>query len=131
MIWVLLEVLQVIKASHFFHNDGELVLSVLVEEVLLSTGENIIESLEGDCQHPDVVDFEHASESLDHTFLDKYFKLTWVCAGCAVAQGPDCLVFDLYVVMLKNLNKLVHNANINTDLNLIFGTCSDIRKDPA
>jgi hypothetical protein len=131
VIWVLLKVLQVVKTSPFFHHDGELVLSVLVKEVLLTAGQNIIETFERDSQHPDIVDLEHGSKSLNHTFLNKNVKLHRIGTSCAVTECPNRLILDLYVVMLKNLNKLVHNANINTDLNLLLGTRCNVRENPA
>lgn len=126
MIWVLLEVLQVIKTSHLFHHDRELILTVLIKEVLLSACQHILKTFKSNRQHPDIIDLKHGSQSLNHAFRHKIVKLQWIGTSCTVTKSPNCLIFNLNIIMLQNLNKLVHNANIYTDLDLFFSSSRNI-----
>jgi hypothetical protein len=58
---MLLQILEVVKAPELFHDDCEFVFLIFCQEVSLSTGEHIIESLKRNGKHPDIIDLEHSS----------------------------------------------------------------------
>lgn len=128
---MLLQVLEVIETSYLFHDNGKLILSIFIKEVLLSTGEDIVQTFKCDSEHPDIINLEHSPESLHHPFLYKYVELHWICRCSTVAESPYRFILDLYVIVLEDLNQLVNNTNFNTDLHLFFGSSSDVRQNPA
>ena len=128
---MLLQVLQVIEAATLLHDDRELVLSLLVDEVLLAASEDVVETLEGDSEHPHVAHLEHLAESCDHTLLDEDLELRRDSTRRAVAEGPDCLVLNSHVIVLQDLNELVDDASVDALLDLLNGSSCDIREHPA
>jgi hypothetical protein len=131
VIRVLLQLLQVVQDARLFQHDTKSVFLILGQEVVLATLKNIVETLEGDSEHSDIVDLEHGSQRLDHSLVDKSFELHRVGGGSAVAEGPDGLILHLHVVVLQDLYELVHDADIEANLHLLNGASGDVRQHPA
>ena len=121
-----------VKAPFLLENDSILIFIILVHEVFLATGESIIKTFECDCKHfYQVVVLKDATESFDHTLLNELLKLLWVSRCCTITESPDCLVFDLNIVVLQNLNEFIYDPCVDAKLDLIFSSSGDVGKYPA
>ena len=126
MIWMLLQILKIIKASVLLHQDGEVVVSILILEVLLSTVKSVLKTFEGNCKHSHVINLQDAAQCEDKSLLDQDIELLGIGRGGAVAQSPDCFVLDAEVVMLKNLDQLFYDACVDAKLELLLGAGSNV-----
>ena len=121
-----------IKASFLLEDDGIPVFAFRSQTVFLATCECIIKTFESDGKHFDeVVVLEDASESSDHSLLYKLLELLWVGRCCAITESPNCLVFNLNIVVLQNLDEFVNNSCVDTLLNLLLSSGCDIGEYPA
>lgn len=78
MVWMSLKLLEVVKASCLLHLDSESVISISVQEVILTASQDILDTLKSNSEHPYVFAFEHLSEGLNHAFADEDLELLWV-----------------------------------------------------
>lgn len=99
--------------------------------MLLSTLQNVVDSLKSHCQHLNILQLEYWAQCFYDSLLNQWVKLSWWCTSGGIRQSPDCLVFDRHFVILENVNQFVDDAHVDATLNLFLSSCSDIRKYPA
>jgi len=123
-----LECFEIIKVAFLFEKHGKFVFIVISSpEVLLAAAESVVKAFQSNCKHFDeVIELEDSTQCLDHTLVYELQELLGACGSRAVTESPYCLVFDLNVVMLKDRDKFVDDAHIDTKLYLLLGSSCDV-----